>query len=58
MKYCSNCGHPVGEAPTEAGVPSQNRYEEVAGTENTSIIDEYGTLEQETVQEAVPTESD
>ena len=58
MKYCPNCGYKIGEVPTEAGVPSQNRFEEIAGTENTSIVDEYGTLEEGTVQKAVPVISD
>lgn len=33
-------------------------YEEVVGTQNTNIIDEYGALEDETVREAVPVVSD
>ena len=52
---CPNCGY---ETPAEAGVPSQNRFEEVAGTENTNIIDKYSTLEEEPVQTAVPVVSD
>lgn len=52
---CPNCGY---ETPAEAGVPSQNRFEEVVAIENTKIIDQYSTLEEEPVQTAVPVVSD